>query len=233
MKTKLIALLLVMLSVSGSLMAQNDGKVAFGILGGVNLQNLTGKDSDGDKIEDNGLLPGFHAGFNVILPVAPDFYIQPGLLFSTKGAKFTYEMATKAADNEWVMKYRPYYVELPVNFLYRPVLGSGHMLLGFGPYAAYGVGGKVIAEFGDESEEAKIKFKSPVTEADYEEDVTFLRPLDAGANIFFGYELNMGLFFHLNAQLGLLKVNPEYEGSSDDDGFIKNTGFGLSLGYRF
>jgi len=233
MKTKLIALLLVMLSVSGSIMAQDDGKAAFGILGGVNLQNLTGKDEGGDPIEDKGLLPGFHAGVNVILPVAPDFYIQPGLLFSTKGAKFTYEAPTKADDNEWVMKYRPYYVELPVNFLYRPVLGNGHMLLGFGPYAAYGIGGKVTSEYGGESEEAKIKFKSPVAEDDYEEDVIFLRPFDAGANIFFGYELNMGLFLHLNAQLGLLKVNPEYEGSSDDDGFIKNTGFGLSVGYRF
>ncbi len=233
MKTKLVAVLLVMLSVSGTLMAQDDNKVSFGILGGVNLQNLNGKDAEGDPIDDNGLLPGFHAGVNVILPVAPDFYIQPGLLFSTKGAKFTYEAPTKAADNEWVMKYKPYYVELPVNFLYRPVLGSGHMLLGFGPYVAYGIGGKVISEYGDQQEEEKIKFKSPVSESDYEEDVTFLRPFDAGANIFFGYELNMGLFLHLNAQLGLLKVNPEYEGTSDDDGFIKNTGFGLSVGYRF
>ncbi len=100
MKTKFIALILGMLSVSGSMMAQDDAKVTFGLLGGVNFQNFTGKDSDGDPIEDNGLIPGFHAGLNVLLPVAPDFYVQPGLLFSTKGARFTYDAPTKAADNE-------------------------------------------------------------------------------------------------------------------------------------
>ncbi len=131
------------------------------------------------------------------------------------------------------MKYRPYYVELPVNFLYRPVLGNGHLLLGFGPYAAYGIGGKVIMKYGEESDDAKIKFKSKVAEDDSDGEVMYLRPFDAGANIFAGYELDMGLFMQLNAQLGLLKVNPEYEGSSSDEAAIKNTGFGLSVGYRF
>ncbi len=232
MKTKFIALLLIILSASGSLMAQDDGKVSFGILGGVNLQTLAGKDGNGDKIDNNGLIPGFHAGVNAIIPVAPDFYIQPGLLFASKGTKFTEELLVKAAENEMVIKLRPYYLELPVNFLYRPVLGDGHMLLGFGPYVAYGIGGKVKMEFGGETEEGDIKFKNPVSEGDVVEDVFFLRPFDAGANIFFGYELNMGLYFQLNAQLGMLMVNPDY-GDSEDNSSIKNTGFGLSAGYRF
>jgi hypothetical protein len=63
----------------------------------------------------------------------------------------------------------------------------------------------------------------------------YLRPFDAGANIFAGYELPVGLFFQLNAQLGLLNINPDYEGegTSEDKSSLKNTGFSLSAGYRF
>ncbi len=115
-----------------------------------------------------------------------------------------------------------------MNLVYRSQVGNGHVLLGFGPYAALGVGGKVKVN----SESYDIKFKNKVTGSNGTGEV-YLRPLDAGANIFFGYELSSGLFAQLNAQLGLLKLNPEYEGISDDDGSMKNTGFGVSLGYRF
>ena len=39
----------------------------------------------GDKL-DNKLKTGFNAGVNAEIPVGVDFYVQPGLLFSTKGA---------------------------------------------------------------------------------------------------------------------------------------------------
>ena len=32
-------------------------------------------------------MPGFHAGANINLPVGADLFIQPGLLFSNKGAR--------------------------------------------------------------------------------------------------------------------------------------------------
>jgi hypothetical protein len=37
----------------------------------------------------------------------------------------------------------------------------------------------------------------------------------------------------LNTQLGLTKINSEYEGASNDKTSAKNTGFGFSLGFRF
>ena len=61
----------------------------------------------------------------------------------------------------------------------------------------------------------------------------YYRPFDAGANIFFGYELSMGVFLQLNAQLGLLKINPEYSWAANSKASYKNTGYGLSIGYRF
>ncbi len=95
MKTKLFSLILIF-ALSGSMaFAQRTAgsKTSFAILGGVNLQNLNGKDMSGDKLE-NDMLTGFHAGVNVQLPVAPQFYFQPGLMFSTKGAKNTHDVLT-------------------------------------------------------------------------------------------------------------------------------------------
>jgi len=48
-----------------------------------------------------------------------------------------------------------------------------------------------------------------------------------------GYEFANKVSFQLNTQLGLTKINPEYEGEANDKTSAKNTGFGFSLGYRF
>jgi len=41
-----------------------------------------------------------------------------------------------------------------------------------------------------------------------------------------------GIFFQFNTQLGMVNIKPEYKILTDDKSLIKNTGFGLSLGYR-
>ena len=67
------------------ILAQNEGKVktGFAVLGGANYQNLTGKYFNGDKLSSTGII-GFHAVVNSQIPIVPQFYFQPGLLFSTK-----------------------------------------------------------------------------------------------------------------------------------------------------
>jgi hypothetical protein len=42
-----------------------------------------------------------------------------------------------------------------------------------------------------------------------------------------------GLFLQLNSQLGLIGIYPEHKLIASDETVWKNTGFGLSLGYRF
>lgn len=235
MKTRLLALTFILLISAPFIMAQtSDSKAGFGLIGGVNLQSLAGKDYNGDKI-DPQLTIGFHAGVNAIIPIAPEFYFQPGLLFTTKGGKSTFaENPVKAAGDDLEITTKLNYIEMPLNLLYRPVLGNGHMLLGFGPYVAYGIGGKENHSGGimDVDVDYDVKFKSEVANED--SDVySYYKPFDAGANIFFGYEFSAGIFMQLNAQLGMLKVNPDYVSESNSKTSIKNTGFGVSLGYRF
>lgn len=225
MKTRLFSLIVILIITASFVMAQSadKAKMSFAVLGGVNLQNLNGKDANGDKLT-NGLIIGYHAGVNVQIPIAPSFFFQPGLLFTTKGAKNT--------EDSFTNTYRLSYVEMPLNVVFKALLGSGYFMIGFGPYIGYGIGGKVISKGGSTTLKTDIEFKKVVEVGD-PLTVTYFKAFDAGGNIFAGYETASGIFFHLNTQLGMLKINPEDKRITDDQSSVRNTGFGLSLGFRF
>jgi hypothetical protein len=228
MKIRLTSIaLLFMLSVSLSVAQGTDNaKTSFSILGGVNFQNFNGKDNSGNQL-DNDLIIGYHAGFNIQMPVAPDFYFQPGLLFSLKGSEGSYGLLTGT--------YKLSYIEIPLNLVYKGLLGNGYVTLGFGPYIGYGIMGNSTLAVGPVSVETDVEFTKVVESGD-QFAATHFRPFDAGGNLFFGYEMAGGIFLQLNAQLGMLKINPEDTrliAVYSDQLSVKNTGFGLSLGYRF
>jgi hypothetical protein len=215
---------LFMLSASIAIAQSSDGaRTSFAVLGGVNFQNLNGKDFNGAKLS-NDMIIGFHAGVNAQIPIAPGFFFQPGLLFSTKGAKNTEGSIT--ATNKLS------YVELPLNLVYKGALGNGYIMIGFGPYVGYGIMGKAIVEGGSEKITSDVEFKNVVDATD-PLTTTYFKALDAGGNIFAGYETASGIFIQLNTQLGMIKINPEDNRFPGGETAVKNTGFGLSVGYRF
>lgn len=205
----------------------SSGNTSFGLRAGINFQNINGKDENGDKLE-NDMLTGFNIGINAEIPVGVDFYFQPGLLYTIKGAK----SEDVILGETFKSKMKISYLELPLNFLYKPQLGTGHLLLGFGPYVALGVSGQAKYKGSGSTLKSDIKFKNKVMNTD-PDDVVYVRPLEAGAGLLAGYEFANRVSFQLNAQLGLTKINPEYEGAGDDKTSAKHTGFGFSLGYRF
>lgn len=175
-------------------------QTSFGIRAGVNFQNLNGKEADGDKL-DNKLKTGVNVGVTADIPVvSPDYFVQTGVLFSTKGAKI---------EGPGDFKVKLSYLEIPLTFLYKPVLGEGRLLLGVGPYLGYALGGKV----GD-------------VDLDFDND---FKRFDAGGNLLFGYQFTNKISAQLNAQLGLVNIGQNDAG----DATVKNTGFGVSLGYHF
>jgi hypothetical protein len=199
----------------GQEMTANAGRTTFGLRAGVNFQNINGKDASGDDLE-NKLGTGFHAGVNAEIPVGTGSYLQPGVLYSMKGAKWG---GTDA-------KVKLSYIEIPVNFIYKPVLGTGNMVLGFGPYVAFGIGGKIDNPNGPDQDIEFTKDYDPTIAAPQ------LKRLDAGGNFLAGYEFSNKFSVQLNAQLGLVNINPEVNNSADDTRW-RNTGWGVSLGYRF
>jgi Outer membrane protein beta-barrel domain len=227
MKKRLLIFVLIFTVLVPQTFAQKKRKIDtgihFGILGGGGIQTLTGTDYWGVKL-DNKFTPGFHVGGNVIFSIFPDFWIQPGILFSVKGARqnIITDDITKTVSLS--------YVEVPLYLLYRPQLGNGHLLLGLGPYGGYGVFGRERVKSGTITTELIVKYLTDASEQPT--TYVYYRGLDAGANIFFGYEFYNSILLQLNGQMGLLKVNSDY-GLPNDKTSKKNFGFGLSVGYRF
>jgi len=143
------------------------------------------------------MVPRFNAGLVLEIPVAPDFFFQPGLLYSNKGAK----------ANE--------------------LFGLQDLSLDYN--LGYGITGKAEYNLSNLSYNEDIDFTS---EYDGLVQLNKFKPFDFGANVFFGYELAGGLSLQLNTQLGLAEINAENTSVSSEASF-KNTGFGISLGYRF
>lgn len=199
----------------------------FGVRAGANLQNITGEDAGNDL--DYSLKPAFNVGVFYEMDVAPDFYFQPNLLFSMKGAKQN--------ENSSELKINMGYIEMPLHFLYKPQLGSGRIIVGFGPYLAYGVTGKAKLESGNLEYTADVKFKNDLSTEEALEhllwETHYAKGLDAGADVFFGYEFPFNVAVQFNAQLGLLNMYPKIDGEVPDDTSSKHVGFGLSVGYRF
>lgn len=225
MKPKISFLLLILMSAAIISIAQTNekSKISFALLGGINFQSLNEKISSDEKM-DYQLIIGYHIGMNVEIPIAPEFVFQPGLLFTTKGAKSTNGALTTTVNLS--------YIELPLNLAYRGLLGKGYLMIGLGPYFAYAIGGKVLTEGGGGSTSNKIEFKNKVEVTD-PLSVTYFKPLDIGGNIFAGYEMANGVFGQLNTQLGMVNINPEDNRVGGNTSTIKNVGFGLSFGYRF
>jgi hypothetical protein len=228
MKSRLFSFALILIFSSSIAFAQGtvNSRTSFGLLGGINFQNFNGKDNSGNNL-DNDLIVGYHAGVNIQVPLVPEFYFQPGLLFSVKGSQNDFGLLTG--------KYRLSYIEVPLNLVYKGLLGNGYVTLGFGPYIGYGVAGTSKLGSGSVTIETDVEFTNVVETGD-PLTTSHFRPFDAGGNIFFGYEMAGGLFLQLNAQLGMLKINPEDRRPDviyGEELAVRNTGFGLSVGYRF
>ncbi|QEC40426.1 porin family protein [Pseudobacter ginsenosidimutans] len=213
MKRKFLALSAVLALMAGAATAQN--KTTFGVRAGVNFTNLNGEIGGNDL--DLKMKAGFHVGVNAEIPLADEFFIQPGVLFSTKGAK---------AD-EGDGKINISYAEVPVNFLYKPEVGTGRLLLGVGPYLGIAVGGK----FKGDGDDMDIEFTNDVENEN--EYLYSMKRLDFGGNLLFGYEFTNKFSVQLNAQLGMANLSPKFQGEKLDDTKMKNTSFGVSVGYRF
>ncbi|MCW3462300.1 porin family protein [Chitinophaga nivalis] len=200
----------VLLSVAALLVASlSFGQAKWGIVAGPQFSSITSKNiiANSGK-ETSSLLTSVRAGVTVDIPLAEDFFIGTGLLYSGKGGKM------KNSDIKTTLSY----LQLPVNFMFKPEVGSGKLVLAVGPYFAYGISGKV-----------KNTLLGDLNAFDDEALLYKMKRFDAGAGINIGYEIPAGLYFGLNADLGLVNVADK----TDNSRSFKNTSFGVSVGYKF
>lgn len=207
------------LAIAGASFAQT----TFGVKVGPNFSSMTQK-SDGDK-ETSKMMVGVAGGVYANLPIAPEFYIQPSLMYEGKGGKNTTEGDVGSAS----IKTRLNYLTLPIDLLFKPEMpnGSGAWIVGVGPYFGYGISGKTkfSGEIGgEEASQSYDPFKSDLAGGDAD-----LKRFDAGANVQLGYEMAGGFNITLNANMGLINLIND----GDSKNSARNTSFGVNLGYTF
>lgn len=179
-----------------------EAPIRFGITAGLNIAGQTWKDDDFSYSPDSRL--GFNVGLTVDFPILESLYIKSGLLYTTKGSK-----TEDDGDEE---KLSPAYLEIPILASYRyDFSDAAQWQLNFGPYIAYGIGGKY--KYGD-----------------YEEDYfgddgakRFDLGLQIGTGITLGQHYNIGIAY----QFGLVNT------VDDGDETLKNHNFMINLGYIF
>ena len=221
MKSNKLAMLFAIASLFMAFTAAK-AQVSIGGTAGFNMQNITGKDANNNNVS-NKLAPRYTVGLNFRVPLATEFVIQPGISFATKGAQSS-DKNTKTTLN---------YVEIPINLIFRPLLGDAHILLGFGPYVGFGVGGRSKTTISGVTVDRKVVYKNSMTTKEVlTGSEVYVKPIDAGINLLAGYEFTNGFSIQFNAQLGLTKINTTISDLSSDKTSLKNTGFGVSLGYR-
>ncbi len=113
-------------------MTNAQDKIQFGVRAGMNISSLSGEGND-----DLDSRIGYHVGAVMDWNVAENLYVQPGLFFTTRGAK----------KEDWKMNAN--YLQIPVSVAYRfPVSDNLKIDVNAGPYFAMGIGGKY--KFGGE-----------------------------------------------------------------------------------
>ena len=185
----------------------------FGVKVGPSFSSMTSK-VGGDK-NTSDMLVGIEGGVYANIPIAPQFYVQPSLMYEGKGGK----ESSDGVDE----KVHLHYLTLPVDFLFKPEMpnGSGAWIIGVGPYFGYGLSGKVKSD----GETGDINL---FDEGGADGDAA-LKRFDAGANVQLGYEMVNGFNIGLNANLGLVNI----ANGGDSDNSTRNTNFGITLGYTF
>lgn len=224
MKTT-IALFILFLTVSFSAQSQT-------IRAGVNAANIS-ITNDGD-VDESKMYGSFQVGITGDIKLAPVLYLQPGLLFTGKGAR---SQSGKTTDATY---YRattnPFYIEVPLNLVFKTPTKAVQFFAGAGPYLAIGMAGKnkVEGKFLNVAfnNEEKIKWSNddPGT-GDYEEGAGYgiLKRFDYGLNLLTGIETK-NIVLGLGYGHGLAKLQSGSNSSADDKN--KHRVLSLTLGFK-
>lgn len=181
-----------------------DQPITIGIRGGVNMAKVTASSYGYSFSAKNNT--AFNVGVCVDFPMMESLYLQSGLYYTVKGYKLEDDGETEKAS--------PAYLEIPILASYRYNFSSSTQLqVNFGPYLAYGIGGKTKWEYDGESE------KEDFFDDDFKR---FDAGLAFGAGIVFSH-----IFVGVNYDLGLTNM------LKGGDGSLKNRCLSINVGYNF
>jgi hypothetical protein len=168
---KLFFVLALMVIVSPYIQAQKGGGgrggMQFGVKLGPSFSTWTGEDAEAGPGESKKMIIAPHLGVFMTIPLTTMLSLQPELLFSAQGVKYTYEDGYKE-------KYLTNHLNVPIAL--RIQMPSGFYII-VGPQVGFSLGGKYKWEFEDE---------------DGEEDLEDLKAVAFSGVVGFGYQLPSG-----------------------------------------
>lgn len=94
----------------------NAQRASVGLKGGLNFASL----SSSDKDADNTNRTGFHAGLFAHIPIAPEFAVQPEVVYSTQGTKYPVDLAGGTTEKHNLALN---YINIPV--MLQAMVGGG------------------------------------------------------------------------------------------------------------
>lgn len=206
---KIYLSMLIMGTAISTLNAQISDDVKFGIVAGVNFNNMS---------KNLNSKTGYHAGVKteIDLPRLSDgVYLEIAGLITSKGAKFDggYEVGDINAT----------YLEVPIHLGYKYDINSNIKAIGnFGPYFGIGLFGKIKYDsyWGGEDEKNTFGCEG------------LMNTIDFGLGFNLGVELKEKLQFTFGYDFGVVNLNKIYhKGATTND--LKNSNFKLTMAYIF
>ncbi len=199
--TGLIGLLLITYEISVA-------QIKYNVQAGLNISEMT------NSLLGTSSKVGIRAGLGLNYNFSSHFSVDPSLLIVSKGFR----------QSDLSYSVTPVYLQIPVNVtLNLPLNEKISILIGAGPYVAYGIGGKgtMRAESGEILTEQPLFSKNMLSMAAYK------NRFDAGLNGNLGVKFD-DIVVSVGGDFGFVPVN---DLDFEDKNF--NTGFYVMLSYRF
>jgi len=199
--------------------AQSFAQLNFGVKAGLNLANMTAKDKDNTWSDDYSMKTGFHLGVTAGFSIMDNLFIEPGLLFSTKGFKVD--------EDGGNYTFNMNYLDIPINAIYKIDLGCLNVFVHTGPYFGYAISGKMKSDdkiFMTDNFELTDEQDIEIGSDEAKDDI---KALDIGWNIGAGVEIS-GITVGIQYGLGLANLSP----STANETVAKNKVIGISVGYN-
>jgi hypothetical protein len=192
--------------------------------GSFSLANISTK-GDG-SVDNSNNLSTFNAGFIGDLPLNDMFSLQSGLFLQGKGAKAT-------GDN-YTYKFRPYYLQVPLNFAVKvPIGADSRFFIAAGPFVSMGLFGKATYESTvagvTTTVKRDIKFESIDGTDEDDARLDRLKRWEFGINGTAGVEAGRFLV-GVTYDWGLSKINQVYDNQNNDANKYRT--LSLNVGFR-
>lgn len=212
------------------------GRIEYGVRAGLNISGIGGHDAFKTKLGYR-TMAGFHVGGIVGIPVTNGFYVQPGLYFSSKGARTVYQENDRDYEYSEKESMFPVYLEIPVLASFRTDISDNLKLnVDAGPYFAAGLGGKYSIRT-EENDAGDIYTENKTADFFGKSDMDTER---FGAGRFdFGLSFGAGLtileHYHIGIKydLGLLNMAIIDKFAYQEGYRMHNGTFAITLGYNF